>query len=224
MRKKQTFSILRFCCNPLIFVLIAFLSSCDEDTPEVRDPCDFVRSVDEVTLDTSTSSCNECFFKFSFQGRLYDFNDDRIKSIYGCENGKCTKTISNDFFEFKMKSLQRSSDLFSSLNKQRALLTPDSLMQTDFNFFQPSFLLKDRCGVEYQVAKNTNIFSPDISHSTVTGISVRNFNIIDDGVNPLRYSTHYLISGVFSTQVLIGNKPNSIGGSYLLLYKIEEPL
>jgi hypothetical protein len=35
------------------------------------------------------------------------------------------KTISNDFFEFKMKSLQRSIDLFSSLNKQRALLTPD---------------------------------------------------------------------------------------------------
>jgi hypothetical protein len=128
------------------------------------------------------------------------------------------------FFEFKFKSLQRSSDLFSSLNKQRALLTPDSLMQTDFNFFQPSFLLKDRCGVEYQVAKNTNIFSPDVSSSTLTSISVWSFLIINDGVNPPRYVTDYLISGIFSTQVLIGNESVSIGGSYSLLFVVEEPL
>ena len=223
MLKKRVVSIFRLCFNALIFVLITFLSSCDEDITEERDPCDFIRSVDEVSLDVSTA-CNECFFKFSFQGRVYDFRDERFEKWLQCEEEKCIIAIRNAFFEFNLKSLNRSSGLFSSLNKQRALLTPDSLMQTDFSFFQPSFLLKDRCGVEYQVAKNTNIFSPDISHSTVTGISVRNFNIIDDGVNPLRYSTHYLISGVFSTQVLIGNKPNSIGGSYLLLYKIEEPL
>ncbi len=223
MRNKRTLSILRFCFNAIIFVLVAFFSSCDEDITEKRDPCDFVRSVDEVALDTSTA-CNECFFKFSFQGRVYDFKDERFGKWLQCEGGKCIIVIRNTFFEFNSKSLNRSSDLFSSLNKQRALLTPDSLMQTDFNFFQQSFLLKDRCGVEYQVAENTNIFFPDISHSTVTGISVWNFNIIDDGVNPIRYSTHYLISGTFSTQVLIGNQPNSIGGSYLLLYKIEEPL
>ncbi|QLH31460.1 MAG: hypothetical protein HWD62_02550 [Cyclobacteriaceae bacterium] len=69
-------------------------------------------------------------------------------------------------------------------------------MQTDFNFFQPSFLLKDRCGVEYQVAKNTNIFFPDISNSTLTGISVWNYFVIDD----TRYSTSYLISGTFNTR------------------------
>ncbi|MBX2894401.1 MAG: hypothetical protein KF763_03100 [Cyclobacteriaceae bacterium] len=215
--------IIRLSAQIFIFSSLAFLTSCNEDMPEVRDPCDFIRSVDEASLDISTA-CNECFFKFSFQGRVYDFRDERFGEWFGCEDGKCVITYKNVFFEFNVKSLNRSSDLFSSLNKQRALLTPDSLIQTDFSFFQQSFLLKDRCGGEYQVAKNTSIFSPDISHSTVTGISVWNFNIIDDGVNPLRYSTHYLISGIFSTQVMIENKPNSIGGSYLLLYKIEEPL
>ncbi len=115
--------------------------------------------------------------------------------------------------------MQRSSDLFSALNEQRALLTPDSLMKTNFNFFQPSFLLKDRCGVEYQVAKNTNIFFPDISSNTLKGISVLNYFVIDD----TRYSTSYLISGTFSTQVLIGDKSESIGGSYALIHNITEP-
>ena len=222
--RKKTLSTLRFCFSAIIFNSIALISSCNEDIPEVRDPCDFVRSVDEVPLDISTA-CNECFFKFSFQGRVYDFKDERFAAWFGCEEeGKCFKIYKNDFFEFKFKSLQRSSDLFSSLNKQRALLTPDSLMQTDFNFFQPSFLLKDRCGVEYQVAENTNIFSPDVSSSTLTSISVWSFLIINDGVNPPRYVTDYLISGIFSTQVLIGNESVSIGGSYSLLFVVEEPL
>ena len=221
--RKKTLSTLRFCFSAIIFNSIALISSCNEDIPEVRDPCDFVRSVDEVPLDISTA-CNECFFKFSFQGRIYDFKDERFAAWFGCEEeGKCFKIYKNDFFEFKFKSLKRSSDLFASLNEQRALLTPDSLMLTDFNFFQPSFLLRNRCGVEYQVAKNTNIFFPDISHSTVTGISVWNFFIVDDGVNPVRYSTSYLISGTFSTQMLIDNKSESIGGSYALLFNITEP-
>lgn len=219
MTVKEIYPAMRLCFRTLVFVSVAFLSSCDEDITEERDPCDFVRSIDEVSLDTSTSSCHECFFKFSFQGRLYEFNDDRIKTWNQCKEGKCADTNTNDFFEFKLKSLQRSSDLFSSLNIQRALLTPDSLMQTDFNFFQPSFLLKDRCGVEYQVAKNTNIFFPDISNSTLTGISVWNYFVIDD----TRYSTSYLISGTFNTRVLIGNESVSIGGSYRLLYNITEP-
>lgn len=224
MCKKVTVIILRFCFNTLIFVLVAFLSSCDEDIPEERDPCDFVRSIDEVSLDTSTSACQECFFKFSFREKLYDFRDDRIKTWNQCKEGKCADSNTNDFFEFKLKSLKRSSDLFSSLNKQRALLTLDSLMLTDFNFFQPSFLLKDRCGREYNVAENTNkIFSPDVSHSTLTGISIRNYFVIDDGVNPLRYSTGYLISGTFSTRVLIGDESVSLNGSYALLYNITEP-
>ena len=219
MTVKEIYPAMRLCFRALVFVSVAFLSSCNEDMPEERDPCDFVRSVDEVSLDTSTSACQECFFKFSFRGRLYEFNDDRIESWFQCTEEKCTKTNTNDFFEFKLKSLQRSSDLFSSLNIQRALLTPDSLMQTDFNFFQPSFLLKDRCGVEYQVAKNTNIFFPDISNSTLTGISVWNYFVIDD----TRYSTSYLISGTFNTRVLIGGESVSIGGSYALLYNITEP-
>lgn len=216
--------IIRLSAQMLIFSLLAFLASCNEDVPEVRDPCDFVRSVDEVSLDISTA-CNECFFKFSFQGRVYDFRDERYESWFGCEEEeKCLISYKNTFFEFKLKSLNRSSDLFSSLNKQRALLTPDSLMLTDFNFLQPSFQLKDRCNVEYQVAENTNIFFPDVSSSTLTGISVWNFTFINDGVNPPRYSTNYLISGTFSTKVLIGDKSESIGGSYALLYNIVEPI
>lgn len=56
------------------------------------------------------------------------------------------------------------------------------------------FLLKDRCGV-------------------------LNYFVIDD----TRYSTSYLISGTFSTQVLIGDKSESIGGSYALIHYITEP-
>ncbi|MBX2899079.1 MAG: hypothetical protein KF775_05500 [Cyclobacteriaceae bacterium] len=222
MRKKAT-QVIRLSFQILIFSSLVLLTSCNEDIPEVRDPCDFVRSVDEVSLDTSTA-CNECFFKFSFQGRVYDFRDERFGDWFQCEEGKCVIAYRNEFYEFSLKSLNRSSDLFVSLNEQRALLTPDSLMQTDFKFIQPSFMLKDRCGVEYQVAENTNRFFPDVSTNTITNISVWNFTIIDDGVNPLRYSTNYLIGGTFSTQVLIGDKPNSIGGSYSLLYNIEEPL
>ena len=81
MRKKKVLSIFRFCFNALIFVLITFLSSCDEDTLEVRDPCDFIRSINEVSLDISTA-CNECFFKFSFQRRVYDFRDNRIEKWF----------------------------------------------------------------------------------------------------------------------------------------------
>ncbi|HMR58860.1 MAG TPA: hypothetical protein PLM56_12615 [Cyclobacteriaceae bacterium] len=205
-----------------ILILITFLSSCNEDMPVIRDPCDFIISTEEASLDVSTA-CNECFLKLSFQGRLYDFKDNRINTFSEFFGNESLQVNRNDFFEFKFKSLKRSSDLFASLNEQRALLTPDSLMLTDFNFFQPSFLLRNRCGVEYQVAKNTNIFFPDISHSTVTGISVWNFFIVDDGVNPVRYSTSYLISGTFSTQMLIDNKSESIGGSYALLFNITEP-
>ncbi len=220
MRQGQTHPRLRFGFHAIIFVVIAAFSSCNEDMPVVRDPCDFIITTEESSLDTSTSICQECFFKFSFRGKLYDFRDERFESWYQClEDNKCTEVNKNDFFEFRLKSLLRSSDLFSSLNEQRALLTPDSLIQTDFNFFQASFLLKDRCAEEYQVVKNTNIFSPDISSSTLTGISIWNYFVIDD----TRYSTTYLISGTFSTQVMINTKSESIGGSYALLFNITEP-
>lgn len=210
--------MVRFSFRASLFVLIAIVSSCDEDIPELRDPCDFARSNTEISLDTSTSTCSECFFKFSFDGRLYEFNDDFIKTWTQCNGEKCIDTNMNNLFDFKLKSLQHSRDLFSALNQQRALLTPDSLIQTDFNFFQPSFFLKDRCGEEYQVIENTTVFSPDISNSTLTGISVWNYSVIDD----TRYSTSYLIRGTFSTQILVNNESKSIGGSYALLYNITE--
>ena len=59
----------------LLFLLAAPLTSCDEDIKDMRHPCDFVLSVDEVTLDTSGSGCADCFFKFSFRGRVYDFHE-----------------------------------------------------------------------------------------------------------------------------------------------------
>ena len=111
MLKKRVLSIFRLCFNALIFVLITFLSSCDEDITEERDPCDFIRSVDEVSLDVSTA-CNECFFKFSFQGRVYDFRDERFEKWLQCEEEKCIIAIRNAFFEFNLKSLNRSSGLF----------------------------------------------------------------------------------------------------------------
>jgi len=210
--------IRRLSAKILIFYSLVFLTSCDDDEPMDRDPCDFVVSAMEIPLDTSTA-CQECFFKISFKGRLYEFTDNRINSFYQCNEENCSENNVNDFFEIKFKAVQRSSDLFSALNEDRALLTPDSLMLTDFSFFQASFLLKDRCGVEYQVVKNTSLFSPDLSISTLTGISVYNYFIIDD----TRYSTSYLITGTFSTKVLIGNEALSIGGSYALLYNITEP-
>ncbi|MBX2894398.1 MAG: hypothetical protein KF763_03085 [Cyclobacteriaceae bacterium] len=221
MSKKVT-QIARLILQMLTLSSMALLASCNEDVPDVRDPCDFIRSVDEVSLDISTA-CHECFFKFSFQGRVYDFRDERFESLFGCEEEeKCLITYKNALFDFKFKSLNRSSDLFSSLKEQRALLTLDSLMLTDFSFLQPSFQIKDRCGVEYQVARNTNIFFPDVSRNTITSISVWNFSVINDGVNPLRYSTNYLINGTFSTQILVEDRLESIGGSYALLYTITE--
>ncbi len=74
------------------------------------------------------------------------------------EDGKDIIAYYNDFFEFQLKNLHHSRDLFFSLNQQRALLTPDSLKKTDFSFFQPAFILKDRCRRLYQVAENTNIY------------------------------------------------------------------
>lgn len=221
MRKQTTLHV-RLTFQIIIFCSLAILISCDKEAPEFRDPCDFVRSVDEVPLDVSTA-CHECFFKFSFRGRVYNFRDERFGELFGCEGEKCLIKNTNSFFEFNLKSLNRSSDLFASLNEQRALLTPDSLIQTDFNFIQPSFILKDRCNVEYQVAKNSNSFSLDVSSSTLTGIRVWNFFIVDDGINPVRYSTTYLITGTFSTQITISGASESIGGSYALLYTIEEP-
>lgn len=209
---------IRLDVQTLVFYSLVLLASCNDDILEERDPCDFVRSTDEVSLDTSTA-CQDCFLKFSFKGRLYDFRDNRIKSFYQCNGEKCTETNVNEFFEIKFNSMQRSSHLFAALKEERALLTPDSLMLTDFNFFQASFLLKDRCGEEYQVAKNANLFSPDVSSSTLTGIKVYNYFVIDD----TRYSTSYLISGTFSTQLLIDDVVVSIGGSYALLYNITEP-
>ncbi|QLH31466.1 MAG: hypothetical protein HWD62_02580 [Cyclobacteriaceae bacterium] len=48
MTVKEIYPAMRLCFRALVFVSVAFLSSCDEDITEERDPCDFVRSVDEV--------------------------------------------------------------------------------------------------------------------------------------------------------------------------------
>jgi hypothetical protein len=205
----------------LLFLLAALLTSCDEDIKDMRHPCDFVLSVDEVTLDASSSGCADCFFKFSFRGRVYDFRDDRIIRGY---NGFINNYY-NDFFEFYLKQVQNSSDLFSSLNQQRALLTPDSLKKTDFNFLQPSFMLIDRCDRRYQVEKNTNIFVPDVSNNTITNISVWSYFVVPNGEDePIIYSVTYLIKGQFTTRVLVGSDPEIVSGSYALQYTIDEPL
>ncbi|MCE7865170.1 MAG: hypothetical protein DYG99_16680 [Bacteroidetes bacterium CHB5] len=83
--------------------------------------------------------------------------------------------------------------------------------------------MKDRCGGQYPVAQNTNIFFPDVSSNTITNIQVWGSQIIDDEVNP-RYSSSYFISGTFSTRILIGDKAESIGGSYTLFFSVVEPL
>lgn len=223
MTVKEIYPAMRLCFRALVFVSVAFLSSCDEDITEERDPCDFVRSVDEVLLDSNGSTFQESFFKFSFQGRLYDFRDNRFRNLAQCNEAACFVNYSNDFFEFKVKRLERNLYLFQSLNKIRPLLTPDSLNLTITNLFQPSFLLKDRCGGQYPVAQNTNIFFPDVSSNTITNIQVWGSQIIDDEVNP-RYSSSYFISGTFSTRILIGDKAESIGGSYTLFFSVVEPL
>jgi len=219
MHKKAT-QIIRFGIQAFIFSSLALLASCSEDIPEVRDPCDFIRSIDEISLDSNGSNFQECFFKFSFQGRLYDFRDDRFRSIVQCNEAACFVNYSNDFFEFKVKRLERNLHLFQSLNKIRPLLTPDSLNLTITNLFQPSFLLKDRCGGQYPVAQNTNIHFPDISSNTITNIQVRDSQFLDDA----HYYTDYFISGNFSTRILIGDKAESIGGSYTLFFSVVEPL
>jgi len=205
-----------------VFFLVS-LVSCTDDLSEVRDPCDFIRSVDEVLIDPNGSTFRESFFKFSFQGKLYEFKDDRFQNLAQCNEASCFVNYSNDFFEFKVKRIARNLYLFQSLNEIRPLLTPDSLNLSDTNLFQPSFLLKDQCGGQYNVAQNTNIFFPDISSSTITNIQVWGSQIIDDEVNP-RYSASYFISGTFSTRILIDDKAESIGGSYTLFFSVVEPL
>ncbi|MBX2894400.1 MAG: hypothetical protein KF763_03095 [Cyclobacteriaceae bacterium] len=113
---KEMPSIKKTFLSAIFILFLGSLASCNDDMPAVRDPCDFIISTEESSLDTSTSTCQECFFKFSFRGKVYDFRDDRIEKWFGCEEGKCTITAKNNFFEFRLKSLQRSSDLFSSLN------------------------------------------------------------------------------------------------------------
>lgn len=84
----------------------------------MRDPCDFIISTEEASSDSSTSLCQECFFKFSFRGRLYEFRDDKIESWYQCSSDeKCTEFNVNDFFEFRFKSLTESSNLFFSIKR-----------------------------------------------------------------------------------------------------------
>lgn len=220
MLKVKILSTFRFCFNSLFFTSMAFVSSCDEDISTVRDPCDFIRSVDEVLLDPNGSTFRECYFKFSFQGRLFDFRDDRFSSMVQCNETTCFINYSNDFFEFKAKRLGRNRYLFESLNAIRPLLTPDSMNLITINLFQPSFILKDPCGGQYNVAENTNIFFPDVSSNTISDIQVQSSQLLDD----TQYVTGYFISGAFSTRILVEGKSESIGGSYTLFFSVVEPL
>jgi hypothetical protein len=209
----------------IVVIMFSLLFSCKEEVIDTRDPCDFFISTDEVPLLTSTNPCESCFFKFSFRGKLYNFKNDQMPGgmIQFGEGGKDIISYYNDFFEFQLKYLHRSRDLFFSLNQQRALLTPDSLKKTDFNFFQPAFVLKDRCGIIYQVAENTNIYTPDISNNTIKNITVWSSQLVNEQP-PTRYYTIYLVSGDFTSRILTGKDPDYISGSYSLLYSIVEPL
>ncbi len=111
-----------------------------------------------------------------------------------------------------------------SMNEVRALLTPDSLRKTDFNFLQPSLLLKDRCGVLYQVTENTSIFFPEISNNTITDIKLVNSTIIDNGADPTEYITYYLVTGNFISRIVTNNGSDHISGSYTLDFYVIEPL
>ncbi|QLH31462.1 MAG: hypothetical protein HWD62_02560 [Cyclobacteriaceae bacterium] len=64
MTVKEIYPAMRLCFRALVFVSVAFLSSCDEDITEERDPCDFVRSIDEVLLDSNGSTFQESFLNF----------------------------------------------------------------------------------------------------------------------------------------------------------------
>jgi hypothetical protein len=204
-------------------IIFSVFSSCKEEEPEPRDPCDFFISTDEVPPLTSTNPCATCFFKFSFKGKVYDFKNNQVPGamIQFGEDGKDIIAYYNDLFEFQFKHLNRSPDLFFSLNQQRALLTPDSLKKTDFDFFQPAFVIKDRCGMIYQVAENTNLYAPDISYNTIKNISVWSSELVN--TEPPHYSTTYVVSGEFTTQILIGQESEYIAGSYSLLYSLDEP-
>ncbi len=204
------------------FVCAFLLLSCSgEEEVDKREPCDFVISTAEIPL--STSRCKDCSFRFSFKGRTYDFDEDRITSDFRTdENGNSTFSYYNDFFEFKFKSVDRHNNLFASLNEERSLLTPDSLQQTDFNFLQPSFLLKDRCSRQYQIAGNTTDYYPDVSRNTITDIVPWNFQAIDIGSGGMLYVTDYLVTGTFSTEILDSSESYVIAGSYTLQYQVTE--
>jgi hypothetical protein len=206
-------------------VMFVLFASCKDEVVELRDPCDFYISAAEVPLSGSTYSCENCFFKFSFREKLYTFTKNQLPEslmTFRGEGGKELTVYENDFFEFQFAYLHHSRDLFFSLDQQRPLLTPDSLKKTDFNFFQPAFVLKDRCDNQYQVAENTSIYFPEISNHTLKSISVVNSYLINE--EPPRYSTTYLISGVFSSQILTNKGSEYISGSYSLHYWIQDPI
>jgi hypothetical protein len=214
-----------FIYTSTVIILFVALSSCKDEEVVARDPCDFFLPTDEIPLLPTTNPCTNCFFKFSFRGKVYDFNKNKLPGamIQFGEDNKDIISYYNDLFEFQFKYLHRSRDLFFSLNQQRALLTPDSLKKTDFNFLQPAFGLKDRCGKLYQVSANTNIYAPDISNNTIKNISVWSSEIVNEQP-PTRYYVTYLVSGEFATQVVTGKDIDHVSGSYSLLYSIVEQL
>lgn len=219
-QKISRHSVAAISCRAFVCALL-LLSCSGEEEVDKREPCDFVISTAEIPL--STSRCKDCSFRFSFRGRTYDFDEDRITSDFRTdENDRSTFSYYNDFFEFKFKSVDRHNNLFASLNEERALLTPDSLQQTDFNFLQPSFLLKDRCGRQYQVVGNTTDYYPDASRNTITGIVPWNFQAVDIGSGSMLYVTDYLITGTFNTEIVDTNESHVIAGSYTLQYQVIE--
>lgn len=225
MSKRRAIAAMQFYFHSFLFVLVASFSSCSEDIPEMRDPCDFVRSVDEVSLSTSTN-CKSCFFKFSFRKELFEFHQDRINREFRCgvECEKNTIAYYNDFFEFQLKFLHRNRDLFFVLEETLSLLTPDSLRKTDYNILQPSLIIKDRCGKQYQIAENTSIFFPDVSSNTITEIKLVDSAIIDNGTEPTEFITFYLVTGNFTSRILTGNDSDYISGSYNLEFYVIELL
>ncbi|MFT5955431.1 MAG: hypothetical protein ACI8QD_002283 [Cyclobacteriaceae bacterium] len=210
---------------PVILLIssVLFTISCNSDEVEIRDPCDFVRSINEIASEPSTSS-DDYFVKFSFQENVYYFQKNQIdKSIVTVtieDNQRSIEVFKNDFFELSFSTPHLARTLFLSLNDQRELLTEEAFLASDPTLLRASFILLDRCGNNYPVLSDDLVTSfSDRSTITVAAIELK-------GVLPVKGGVYYLadftVSGTFRAVLEIDNRQSVLGGSFSLPFSTLE--
>jgi hypothetical protein len=202
---------------------VLFTISCNSDEVEIRDPCDFVRSINEIASEASTPS-DDYFVKFSFQENVYHFQNNRIDasivSVNIEENQRNILVFENDFFEISFFIPLVAKTLFLRLNDKQELLTKEAFLAADPALVRASFVLMDRCGNNYPILSNDLIASPfDQSTITISAIELKEIAISEGGVY---YLATFSVSGTFRAVLEIDNRQSVLGGSFSLPFSTLE--